>query len=123
MLLKDQIKEKSDIDKKTITIEQWDDIAIEVRSLSARKRLNILRKVFEPNSGQVDVEKMWPELLLSCCYDPETGEQLFEEKDLEWLMEKSHEAIELIVSAAMELSGLKTDSVKDAEKNLSEIPN
>ena len=66
--------------------------------------------------------KMMPDIVIMCTYDPETGEQVFNESDREALMLKSGAALDMIVNTAMRISGLLDGAVDKAGKNFSTAP-
>jgi len=65
---------------------------------------------------------MMPELVVQCCFDPETGEQVFDSKDKEIVMGKSGAALDRIVNIAMRLSGFGDKAIDDAGKDSSSTP-
>ena len=85
-----------------------------MRTMTGVQRAVMMSKSIN-DKGQVLYEKMYPDMVIACSYDPETGKLLFNESDKGWLMEKSCSAIELIATKAMRLSGLT--GIEDAEKN------
>jgi hypothetical protein len=60
---------------------------------------------------------MMPELVISCTFDPETGEQVFDETDLPNIMSKSGAALDKITTIAMRLSGFGADAIDEAGKD------
>ena len=60
-------------------------------------------------------------VLLHCCFDPDTGEQVFAEEDLEWLLaEKSAQTVDEVAQACLKISGLAADSVDEVGKDSSD---
>lgn len=116
MSLKDKIKAFNDIKTKRITIPAW-EVDVEVRSMSGMDRMLGIQNSIGPD-GKIDQVKFNTWAIINCCYDPETGEKLFAAEDIDWLPGKNAQAIELLTTAALEVSGLLGDqSVKAAEKN------
>ena len=113
MSLKDKIKAASDIKKELVKVPEW-DAEIEVRTMTGVQRALMMNQSID-SDGKILYEKMYPDMVIACSYDPETGKLLFDESDKGWLMEKSCSAIELIATKAMRLSGLT--GIEDAEKN------
>lgn len=115
MSLKDKIKESQDIQTELITVEEW-GVQIQVKTMSAKARAKLFSTATD-KQGNVIHEKFQAAMVITCCFDPETGEKLFSEADTEWLMEKSAGPIEQIASVAMRLSGLTKEVAKALEKN------
>ena len=117
MSLKEKIKSAKDLNSETIYVDEW-DVNIEIRAFSARKRLEIGK--FASNMELKDSEsnlKFIGSLLKESCYDPETGEQIFEESDVEWISDKSGVVLDKIVDKALRINGLEKKAVESAEKN------
>lgn len=117
MGLKDKIFAIDDIKKEVVEVEIWDNIKIEVRSMTGMQRANLLNSAID-SSGNTNVEVLHSGTIIACCYDPETGEKIFDDPDSEQLMGKGSAAIEMLAGKAMTLSGLAPSSVGEAEKNL-----
>ena len=102
-------------ESETVDIDIW-DCQIEIRTMSAKQRADILEKVMDKD-GKINSNKLTPHMIIASCFDPETGERVFSDEDSEWLMDKSSGPIEKIMSIAMKMSGLTKDAFEDAEKN------
>lgn len=116
MSLKDKIKSAQDIQKQLVVVDEWNGIAIEVRTMTALQRTQILKECTDKD-GDIIHTRFQASLLIACCFDPETGEVLFTNEDSDWLMSKSAGPIEKLASAALAVSGLNKEAVKKAEKN------
>jgi len=113
--IKDKIRSSADMARESITVDEW-DVTLEVRSMSARQRARFASS-FDQGETTDRIETLWRSVLTSCCFDPETGELLFDDSDMEWLLnEKSGVVVDRIVNACLEVSGLKEKSVDDAGK-------
>ena len=114
--VKDKIRQASDRAKESVEVPEW-DVTIEVRSMSAKQRARFATLIDSGVAGD-RVEGLWTNILTSCCFDPETGEALFDVSDMEWLLEeKSGAVIDRIVAACLEVSGLTPKAVDDAGKS------
>lgn len=113
--LREKILNTKDIKSELVTVEEW-DATLEVRALTGKQRANVITSALGPN-GRMDFEKLYPELVISSCYDPETKERVFEKTDKDLLNEKSGGALEKIAQVVIKLSGLKPDSVDESAKN------
>ena len=115
MSLKEKIKNTNDIKSEIVTVNVW-ECDLEVRSISALKRAEILEMVMDEN-GDMNHNKLHAQMIIASCYDPESGNKVFDENDDEWLLEKSCGAIEMLMTKAMALSGMSKSALDDAEKN------
>lgn len=109
MSLRDKIRNAQDIQSELIEVDVWGSAVVEVRSMSSKQRSHMLRESMN-DKGELDFESMYPQLLVACCYDPDTNALLFERDDMEWLHDKNAGAVEKLAQAAMRLSGLTRES-------------
>lgn len=116
MSLREKIKNVSDIKKEIVRVEAWDDIDIEIRTMSAKIRSDILGQVMD-EKGKINHDKFHALMIIASCYEAGTDNLIFTDDDAEWLMNKAVGPIELIVSKVMKLSGLSKDAMDTAEKN------
>ena len=117
--IKQKIRAAKDLAREIIDLPEW-DVAIEVRSMSARQRAGFAAQIEEAQreDGVVQrIESLWRVVLLTCCFDPETGDPVFEDADIDWLMEeKSGVVIDRLSNACLEVSGLKEKAIDEAGK-------
>lgn len=112
--IKETIKAANDIRSEVIEIPEWGQVKIEVRSMSAKARARLL-KAAATDDGQVDLEKLYPSILVACCYDPDSGEPIFTPGDEAFLSEKSAGPVEKLAGAGMRLSGLTEEAVEEGK--------
>ena len=132
MSKRELIKSFDDISKKVVTIPVWEDMQIEMRSMRGTDRISIFSKAEKKNTkGKTPTGDPWTEkeaenlsnevvlplIVVKTAFDPETGERVFEDNAVDWLVTKNANAFEILVAAAMEVNGLNKDAVKDAEGN------
>jgi len=115
MSLRDKIRSADDIKKEIVKIAVW-DCSIELRTMTAKQRAFVLNESMN-DDGKIQHDKLHAQMLIACCFDPETQERIFSQDDSEWLMEKSSGPVELLVSKAMRISGLTKDATEQAEKD------
>lgn len=113
--LRDDILSMDDLNSQEIAVTEWDNTKIKVKSLTAEQRYNLLSQCM--TGENVDGMKLYVYTAITCAYDPETDEQIFDESDFDLLKTKSSNAIEQIVTVANELNGIGEQEVKVAEKN------
>ena len=117
--LRDKILNAKDQRKEKVYIDEW-DAEIEVRSMTGKERADLLRKCMirdDKGEREVDFEKLTVHAIIACCYDPETGEKLFEETDRDMLNTKNAGALEKLSETAFKLSGLGDKAKEKARKN------
>ena len=118
MSMKNKIRSAQDIDRELVDVPEW-DVTIEVRSMTVRQRASFISASQDTSENSGDrVETVYGQILVTCCLEPETGEPVFDEEDLSWLMtEKSGSVIDKLVSRCLEVSGLKEKAVDEAGKD------
>jgi len=119
--MKNKIRSAQDIDRELVDVPEW-DVTIEVRSMTVRQRASFISASQDTSENSGDrVETVYGQILVTCCLEPETGEPVFDEEDLAWLMtEKSGSVIDKLVSRCLEVSGLKEKAVDEAGKDSSD---
>jgi hypothetical protein len=116
MSLRDKILNSKDIKKELVTIKEWDNAQIEIRTMSGKERSTLLKTAVDKD-GNLDFEKMYPLIIISTAYDPTTQEKLFTIEDRDILNTKSAKCVEEIAKVALRLAGLDGESGKVIEKN------
>lgn len=127
--LRERILRKNDRASESLTIPEW-DVTVEVRSMSGKLRnryvelvtTNGLDKESDPAKVGAVMLPLMPEFVLDGVYDPETGERVFQEGDLEALLEKDGEVIQRIAQKVIGLSKLGEQAVDEAGKPSSVTP-
>ncbi len=114
MELKDKILAAQDLDAEMLEIPEW-DVIIEVRSPTAGDRARLLTQFVNPDSGVVENDKMQAAVAVMCCFDPESGERLFDEDDIPALMAKAARPVERIFRVGNRLSGLTEDVIDEGK--------
>jgi len=116
--MRDKIRSARDIQSEVVDVPEW-GVAVEVRSMSVRQRAAfVAASQDQSEEGVQRVEKVYGGILVSCVYDPETNEPVFDEDDLSWLMtEKSGAVIDNLVGRCLEVSGLKEKAIDEAGKS------
>lgn len=113
--LRERILNAKDIQSETVTIDEW-GVEVEVRGMNGSARARLLQNVMD-KQGNINLEKMYPELLITTVFDPHSGEQVFQITDQELINAKSGSALDKVAQVAMRLSGLQPGAVQDKEKN------
>tara|TARA_B100000131_G_C18076515_1_gene596564 strand:- start:348 stop:779 length:432 start_codon:yes stop_codon:yes gene_type:complete len=123
--LAEQIRAAHDVSAELYEIPEW-NVTVELRSMSARQRAAFASSVDITADGNVEmtgnrVELMWGTVIQACCFDPDNGEHVFTEDDIEWLMaEKNANVVDSLANACLAVSGMGADSDGDAGKDSSD---
>lgn len=118
--LRKLITEMNDIPEEMVEVPEW-DVKIMVRGMTGKGRANFLRRSTDPVTGNIQYENFYPELVIACSFDPETGEQIFDPADRDMLNSKSGMALGRVADVAQRLSGLGGDDIEEAKKDSGEI--
>lgn len=94
-----------------VCVPEWDGIELEFRSITVKKRADLLQYA-GGDGGTVDMVKFGPMLLVASVYDPETGEAAFSEADVDMLSEQPAGVIDRLAIAAMRVSGIDADALE-----------
>jgi hypothetical protein len=116
MSLRERILNASDIKRELITIEEWDNVVLEIRTLSGKARAHLLKSAVD-SKGNLDFEKIFPDIIIATAYEPNTDIKVFEMSDRDLLNSKSAKCVEVIAKLALKLAGLDGEEVKSIEKN------
>ena len=112
--LADKIRQADDRQENTINVEEW-GVKIGVRSMTARQRSDMQERWAE--AGEQSASTLYENIILHCVFDPDTGESVFTEDDLDWLLEeKSAQVVDKIAQESLKVSGLMADSVDEVGK-------
>lgn len=121
--IRDRIAAVAPYTSRLVTVEEWDGVQVEVRSLSLGERNAMLAKAAEgEDGGNTDISTIYPEMVMRCTFDPETGEKVFNEEDEAFINSRPANLVDKLAMPAMELSGMKDSekAVDDAAKKSSE---
>lgn len=116
--LRAKIFAAKDIGVQVIAVPEW-DVQIEVRGMTGQERSEFMRAAIDHKTGQPRLDRVYSQVVITCCYDPATGERLFSDADRDLLDTKAASATALLAQVAMELSGIDEDAVnrgKDGSK-------
>jgi hypothetical protein len=116
--LADKIREANDREEIILDVDAW-GVKIGIRSMTAKQRSDMQQRWSV--DGEQSPESLYENVLLFCCFDPETGEPAFTDEDLEWLLsEKSAQAIDVVATECLRVSGLASNSVDEVGKDFSD---
>ena len=117
MSIRDQILAKQDIPSEMVDVPEW-GVKVEVRGMTGAERTRIMDKATQ-NAGDVNLQFVYPEIVIATAFDPEGGEQVFKPGDRDALLAKSATALDRIAAVGMRLSGFTAESADDMGKDFS----
>ena len=117
MSLRDQILNSNDIPKELVKVKEW-GISIEVRGMTGAERTRIMDKAVDQQGG-VNLQFVYPEIVIATSFDDITGEQIFKPSDRDTLLTKSAVALDRLAQVGMKLSGFTQESSDEAGKDSS----
>lgn len=112
MGLRDKILNADDLTTELVDVPEW-DVKLEVRSPSAKVRARMVSQAMkkdEDGESTLDLESIYPLMIVHCCFDPDTGEQVFTTDDIDAINAKSSAAVEPVAKACLRVSGLSNDT-------------
>jgi len=113
--LADKIRQSDDRVVEIIDVPEW-DVKIELRSMTALQRS--LMQVEWADTEEQSAAVLYQTVLQHCCFDPDTGDQVFNEEDSEWILaEKSAQDVDRVAQACLKVSGLSADSIDESGKD------
>lgn len=116
MSLRDKILQASDIVTERVEVPEW-GIEVDVKTMTGAERAKIMQSVAE--TGSMEFTNVYPEVVIACTYDPETGERVFSYDDKPHLMAKSGLAIDRIALVGLRLSGFTKEASDELGKDSS----
>ena len=121
MNLRDKILAAKDIPTESVNIPEW-GVDVLVKGMSAGDRITLMQNAYDQKTQQVNMAAIYPDVVVSCVFDPATDEPVFTDADKAALMGKSSAAIEAIAAVGLRLSGIGNDQEDAAGKDSSSIP-
>ena len=122
MSLRDKILAAQDIPSETMHVKEW-DVDLLIKGMTAGERILLMQNAYDQTTQQVNMAAVYPDVVVSCVHDPDTGESLFTPADKDSLMAKSSAAIESIAAVGLRLSGIGNEEQDEAGKDSSSTPN
>jgi len=116
MTLREKILNCDDIKSEVIYVKEW-DCKLLIRALDGKSRALLMNSVLNQVSKKIDMEKLYPELIISTVYDPDSNELVFQKSDINLINSKNAGVLERVAKVSARLSGINDDSVEEMEKN------
>ncbi len=117
MSIRDLILAAQDIPSESVDVPEW-GVKVEVRGMTGAERTRIMDKAVG-QTGDVNLQFVYPEIVIATSFDPESGEQIFSPNDRDALLAKSANALDRLASVGMRLSGFTQESADVAGKDSS----
>jgi hypothetical protein len=116
--IRDQILAVQDIPTQIVEVPEW-GVKIEVRGMTGAERTRIMDKA-TADAGEMNLQMIYPEIVIATSFDPLTGEQVFVPEDRDILLSKSATALDRVAMVGMRLSGFTKESADELGKDSSE---
>ena len=107
-----------DIPTQLVEVPEW-GVKIEVRGMTGAERTRIMDKA-TADAGEMNLQMIYPEIVIATSFDPLTGEQVFVPEDRDILLSKSATALDRVAMVGMRLSGFTKESADELGKDSSE---
>jgi len=118
--IRDKIRKAQDRTSEIVEVPEW-GVTVEIRSMTGSQRSAIVTALTSDEDNKM--EALWGGMLVSCVYDPETGDPVFKEDDAEWLLgEKSSTVLDRLSNVCLQVAGIVEGAVDDAGKDSSVSP-
>jgi hypothetical protein len=122
MSLREQILAAEDIPSEILQINEW-NVNLLIKGMTAGERIALMQSAFDQATGQVNMAAVYPDVVVACAHDPETGDPVFTDADKPAILSKSSAAVEKIADVGLRLSGIGKEESDSAGKDSSNSPN
>lgn len=116
--LRDKIFSAQDIPTEVVNIPEW-GVDVLVRGMSAGDRITLMQNAFDQTTQQVNMSIVYPDVVVSCTYDPDSNEPVFTPADKDAILAKSSAAVERLANVGLRLSGIGKEEQDAAGKDSS----
>ena len=120
--LRDKILAAQDIPTEVVNIPEW-GVDVLVRGMSAGDRITLMQNAFDQTTQQVNMSIVYPDVVVSCTYDPGSDEPVFTPADKDAILAKSSAAVERLANVGLRLSGIGKEEQDAAGKDSSKSQN
>lgn len=115
-LLRAHIFNVSDILEEIVDVPEW-KCRILVKALTAQERARILKAAGTAIPGQTDLEKLYPDMVISSCFHATSRKPIFKPSDRAALNGKLSGIVERLAMVCIRLSGLDKAAQEQIRKN------
>ena len=107
--IRDRIAASDDRRRVTVDVPEW-DVKIELRSPTVRERGALFDAHYSADGTIADPSRLAVDAVIACAYDPDTGEKVFTDDDVDFLYERSSVVLDRLAAAVTPLvSPTETD--------------
>lgn len=117
MSIRDQILSAQDIPSEMVEVPEW-GVKVEVRGMTGAERTRIMDLAID-NKGGVNLQFVYPEIVIATSFDSVSGEQIFKPADRGALLAKAATALDRLAAVGMRLSGFTQESADQVGKDSS----
>lgn len=120
MSMREKILALQDIPVEQVEVPEW-GVTLEVRGMNGADRTRIMDMAMQTEGG-LNLQVVYPEIVIATVFDPESGAQVFEPKDRDVLLSKSATALDRVAQVGMRLSGFTQEASDEAGKDSPTTP-
>lgn len=125
MSIRDKILAADDIGTDTVHVPAW-NVDVTVRGMTLGQRNDAITAA-RNEDGSLNLSRYYAYIIIGTVSDPETGESVFTEDDVDLLLGKSSAPADLLAKKALDLSGMDEkgdvpEAVDAAGEGSSETP-
>lgn len=120
MSMRDKILALQDIPVEQVEVPEW-GVSLEVRGMNGADRTRIMDMAMQTEGG-LNLQVVYPEIVIATVFDPESGAQVFDPKDRDVLLSKSATALDRLAQVGMRLSGFTQEASDEAGKDSPTTP-
>lgn len=122
----ERIAAAPDVESIPFDVPEW-GVKLEIRSPTGQERSDMISSFINFETGENlgrSTAVLYPAVLSACCYDPETGERVFEPgaASAAILNAKNGKVVERVAKACMPLVGLRPEDVEEEKDGSSTSP-
>jgi hypothetical protein len=106
----------------TVTVPEWGGVTVGFKSPTVAERARLLTRYQNDETGQVDQSILQVLVVIMTVCDPETGEAVFAESDLDALLASPAGPVGRLFLRGFKLTGLSSDAVDEGKDDSSASP-
>ena len=113
MSIRDQILSAKDSHSELVEIPEW-GVTVQIQSMSGAARAVLMQEAMQ-SGGNINMAKVYPDLIIQTCLDPETLNASTKNETL--VLSKNGAILDRLAEVATRLSGFNDSAVDDAGKD------
>lgn len=110
------IFETQDILAEVIAVPEW-AMQVKVIAMTGEERARVMQACTNMKTGEVDISKAYPDVVILCAHHVKTGKRIFKPTDRAALLKKAGSALDRIAMKALSLSGMTEEAHQLLTKN------